>query len=199
MSPTQAYARRDRRSRTTTRPGPARARRAAAAVVIRPATPDDAAVVTDLRVALLHEDAPHRPRHHTSTLARLEARARALTVSQLAAAHRSPRREVLFVAEQHARPVGLLRCVVARSASLARPGRYALVTTVFVRPSLRRRGVLRRLLHAADTWARTHRLRELRLHCAVGNHVGNAAWTALGFAPVDILYRRAIPAEPSSP
>lgn len=193
MSRSGASIRLGMHSRARARPGPPRARRAPAAVVVRPATPDDVATVTELRLALLREDASHRPRTTPGAIG--EARARAVTESQLREAHRHPGLQILLLAEQRGQVLGLLRCVAARSSSLARPGRHALVTTAYVRPAHRCRGILRMLLHAADAWARTHRLPEMRLHCAVRNQAGNAAWAALGFTPMEILHRRVVPRE----
>lgn len=193
MSRTGASARPGSRSHSPPRPGSPRRRGRGPAIVVRPATPDDVIAVTELRTALRSETGP--PRAPANPQEGIEARAHALTEAQLAAAHRHPRRQVLLVAEHESRVVGLLRCVAARSSSFALPGRYALVTTVFVRPSHRRRGVLRSLLRAADAWARAIRLREMRLHCAVRNQVGHAAWAALGFTPVEILHRRVVPPE----
>lgn len=196
MSRAGVFTRPGTRTHPAARSGPPRRDRRVG-VVVRPATPRDAAAVTDLRVALLlAEAAPERP---AAPRARVERRARRLTESQLADAQRRGSRQALFVAEDLARGehvVGVLRCVVVRSSSFALPGRYALVTTAFVQPAYRRRGVLRRLLRAADAWARGSGIAEMRLHCAVRNQVGSLAWAALGFAPIETLYQRLVPPEP---
>jgi GNAT superfamily N-acetyltransferase len=155
-------------------------------VRVRAATAADVDAVAALRLALLREEAAHplftRPRKDAPAVVRR------LTAAQLV-----DERQVTLVALVGARAIGVLRCVGARGSALAHPPRFALVTTVYVRPAYRRRGVLRALVGAADAWARGRGLTEMRLHCGIGNAVGQAAWAALGFTPVEVLHRRRLP------
>jgi GNAT superfamily N-acetyltransferase len=147
-------------------------------ITVREATPADASAVSSLRRSLRREAGP------AQGPAGAGARARSVP-----AAPTGRRAGVVLLAERSGRPIGMLRCAEAAGNT----GRYAWVSAVYVVPDARRRGILRTLLVAADAWCRSRRLSELRLHCGLANAVGNAAWTALGFAPVKVLYRRSVP------
>lgn len=155
-------------------------------VTIRRATLADVDAVTELRLALLGAEwrgGTSKPRGQTSR------RARALSATQLA-----NRQQVVLLALHDEKAIGLLRCAARRRPGLLGPAAVAFITTVYVRPAWRRRGVLRALVRAAERWARAHRLTEMQLLCAVDNAVGRAAWKALGFEPIEILHRRSISA-----
>lgn len=152
------------------RPAASGSRRAR--TTVRRATAADAEVIEALRQALRQAEgipapAPRAPR---------------------ATAGSRGGRPVTFLAERDGQVVGVLRCT-ARSAS---SGHFGWVSTVYVTPGQRRRGVLRDLLLAAEAWCRRRGLAEMRLHCTVGNTGGAAAWTALGFTPSMVLYRRTV-------
>jgi GNAT superfamily N-acetyltransferase len=172
---------------TATRPRLARRASRAGAIVVRPATPADAAVITELRLALLDEEREHPL--FTDPPPDVSRRARALTDHQL-----DGQRETFFLAlDEAVAVVGMLRCVEVRGSPLAGPPSFAMVTSAYVRPGHRRRGVLRALVAAADDWCRSRRLGEMRLHCGLTNGSGNASWDSLGFAPVEVLRRRYVP------
>jgi len=138
----------------------------------------DAERIAELRLALLGE---HRSNPMYSRLRRdAPERAIELTQEQLAS-----EREAMFVATSGARIVGLLRCIDQRGHRLLRPARFALISTVYVEPAARRRGVLRSLMDAAIAWSRERGLTELRLQNAIDNPVALAAWDALGFRVVE--------------
>ena len=80
---------------------------------------------------------------------------------------------------------GILRCVESIGSPLLEPARYAYVSSVYVRPEARRRGVLRALLRAADAWSVARGLDQMRLHNVVGSESAEGAWTALGFDIVE--------------
>ena len=153
---------------------------------VRQATRVDLDVVVRLRLALLLE---HRG-HVVYGRLRPDAadRARVLYATQLEA-----RGEAIFLAEQRGETVGILRCVESHGSPLLQPSRYGYVSSVYVIPEARRRGVLRALLGAADAWCRARGLDEMRLHNATESVVANAAWGALGFAPVETLRVRPVP------
>jgi GNAT superfamily N-acetyltransferase len=175
-----------RRSRTSSA-APARPHATAVArVLIRPATKSDVAAITSLRLALLSEESL-RPLS-AEPANNVRHRARELTAMQVAGD-----REIVFVAVTHRRVIGTLRCVAVNGSPLLRDVRHAILTTAYVRPKYRRRGVLARMLGAADDWCRARGLRDIRLHCAIGNTDGNAAWSALGFRPVQLRYCRDVP------
>ena len=152
-------------------------------VRVRVATERDVDEVAALRLALAAEES-----QGGRISARLAARAR-----RISAAHIGGESEVTLLAVAAGRVVGMVRCVEVSGVALVGPSRYAVLTSAFVRPGSRRRGALSALLDAADAWCRSRQLGEIRLHCRIGNDGGQAAWSALGFAPVEIRYTRTVP------
>jgi aminoglycoside 6'-N-acetyltransferase I len=165
-----------------------KARPGANGVRVRPAVPRDLPVVVELRLALLREHPEH------AIYGRLRGdvgdRARELFASQL----RSPV-EVIFLAEQDGEAVGVLRCVESIGSPLMEPARYAYVSSVYVRPDMRRRGVLRAMLREAECWARERGLKQMRLHNVAGSANAEAAWSSLGFDVVEQVRLRNLSAE----
>jgi ribosomal protein S18 acetylase RimI-like enzyme len=165
----------------TVNPPPA----ARARVSVREATVADLDTVVALRLALLRE-------HGTNYIyKRLRAdapqRARRLFGSQLASAH-----EVTYLAEQDGEVVGILRCVESVGSPLLYPDRYGYVSSVYVAPVARRRGVLKALLARAVRWCEERDLSEIRLHSTSDGDSANAAWSALGFEIVEHLRVKSI-------
>ena len=154
-------------------------------VIVRPASADDLDVVTELRLALLREHADNPIYRRVRPDA--PARARRLYAAQLAS-----KSEVTLLAELDGAVVGILRCVENMGYPLLFPHAYGYISSVYVRPAARRRGVLRALLGAATEWCRARDLHELRLHNAADNPQSNAAWAALGFGVVEHLRMRRI-------
>lgn len=153
--------------------------RSTVAVTVQRATLRDLEAIVAMRDALRREEAalaadtvPDDDR----------GRLRATTRRQLVAP-----RQAFFVAHHRARTVGLLRC--ALPAAGASP-RWGVLTTAYVAPGSRRRGVLRALVDAAARWARGRGIRELRLRAHAANDTANAAWNALGFRAAAIVRRR---------
>jgi ribosomal protein S18 acetylase RimI-like enzyme len=161
---------------------------------IRQANPDDLEVVLRFRLALLREHAAN------PMYGRLRAdapeRARKLFAAQLTAAS-----EITYLAEapdgdsgdaprSAPRAIGILRCIESRGSPLLDPARYGYVASVYVIPEARRHGIVHRLLEAAVEWCDARGLDEIRLHTAVDNESGNAAWSALGFEIVEHLRTR---------
>jgi ribosomal protein S18 acetylase RimI-like enzyme len=156
----------------------ARAAAARTRVRVRPATMADAERIAELRLALLGE---HQSNAIYSRVRRdAPSRAIALTKEQLASD-----REAMFVATRDDRILGVLRCIDQRGHRLLRPSRFALISTVYVDPAVRRQGVLRSLMNAAVTWSRERGLTEMRLQNAVDNPLAVATWDALGFRVVE--------------
>ena len=163
-------------------------RTGAGGVRVRAATVRDLADVVALRLALLRE----HPGHAISGRLRRDVadRARELFAAQL----RSPV-EVIFLAEMAGETVGVLRCVESIGSPLMEPARDAYVSSVYVRPEVRRRGVLRALLGMAERWARERGLKQMRLHNVAGSANAEAAWSALGFDVVEQVRLRDLSAE----
>ena len=161
-------------------------------VTVRRATLRDLDAVVLLRLALLrvYPDHPIYGRLQPN----VSARARELFASQLRAVTES-----IFLADlaDPARAgVGILRCTESTGSPLLEPSRYAYVSSVYVCPDARRRGVLRALLRAAEDWSRARGLDEMRLHNVADSESAEGAWSALGFHVVEhVRLRRMNPLE----
>ena len=153
---------------------------------VRPATPRDLDAVVALRIALLREHPDHpiygrlRPE--------IDRRARDLFAAQLRA-----RTETILLAELAGEVVGIIRCVESIGSPLLEPARYAYVSSAYVRPDARRRGVLRALVTEVERWCRARGLDQMRLHNVAGSEAAERAWSALGFAIVEQVRLREIP------
>jgi GNAT superfamily N-acetyltransferase len=156
-----------------------------ARVRVRQATLRDLDAVVELRLALLRE----HPDHPIYGRLRPDAaeRARGLFGGQLRSTM-----EAIFLAELSGVVIGVLRCVESVGSPLLEPARYAYVSSTYVRPGVRRRGVLRALLRAAERWARARGLDQMRLHNVAGSTEAEGAWAALGFSVVEQVRVRAL-------
>jgi Acetyltransferases len=149
-------------------------------VTVRAATLEDLDTVVELRVALVRE-------HRDNPLySRLRPDAPLLARRHFAAQLRSTD-EVILLAEHEGRAVGILRCVQVAGIPLVFPALHGYISSVYVVPEARRRGVLRQLFTAALDWCRARGLTEIRLHNAVENQAANAAWESLGFETAEYL------------
>ncbi len=155
------------------------------AITVRAATAADLDAVTELRLALLseHRANPLYARPRTA----LRTRARHLFARQLAST-----REVTLLAFQDDAPVAVLRCVDSEGYPLMHPARYGYLTSAYVRPSLRRAGILRQMLEVAVDWCRGRGLTQLRLHSVAHAADANGAWETLGFEIAEHLRVRSI-------
>ena len=149
-------------------------------VRVRAAAVADLDTVVALRLALLreHQNNPLFERLHPDA----SARARELYRSHLASSE-----QVIFLAERGGAAVGILRCVHAVSSPLLLPEAYAYLSSAYVVPAERRSGILKALFDEGARWCRSRGLREARLYVSVGDHGARAAWSSLGFAPVEEL------------
>jgi ribosomal protein S18 acetylase RimI-like enzyme len=147
------------------------------AIAVRRATLSDLPVIVDLRVALLRENATH------PVYGRLRADAHERAYDMFAAQLRSTQ-EIIFLAELRDEVVGIIRCVETLNSPLLQPDRYCYISSVFVRPRVRRVGVLTALLRHAESWCADRGLTEMRLHNVPGGSA-SAAWSAGGFTVVE--------------
>jgi GNAT superfamily N-acetyltransferase len=99
--------------------------------------------------------------------------------------------EAMFVAQTQHRLIGVLRCADTPVSPLLFPERVCYVSSVFVRPDVRRKGVLRGLLVAAEAWCAERGISEMRLNNTVDS-VAAHAWQSLGFDVVEQVRRRAL-------
>ena len=151
-------------------------------VTVRRAALADLPTIVDLRLALLQENGDH------PVYGRLRADARERAYDVFGAQLRSSN-EVMFLAEMRGAVVGILRCVETLNSPLLHPDRYCYVSSVYVRPTARRSGVLTALLRRADEWCSDRGLTEMRLHNVPGGSAG-AAWSASGFAVIEEVRRK---------
>jgi len=153
---------------------------------VRPARPRDLDAVVALRVALLreHPDHPIYGRLRTE----IDRRARELFAAQLRSTS-----ETIFLAELASDVVGIIRCVESAGSPLLEPARYAYVSSAYVRPESRRRGVLRALVAEVERWCRARGLDQMRLHNVAGSAAAERAWDALGFSIVEQVRFRQLP------
>lgn len=151
-----------------------------AAIRVRRARLTDLETVVRLRLALLREHGSHPIYGRLRPDA--ERRAREIFAMQLASAG-----ETMFLAELGDTVVGILRCVESAASPLLDPPRYGYVSSVFVDPPARRRGVLKALLAAAEQWCTDRGMTEMRLHSVFGDDVSGTAWERMGFEPVEVV------------
>jgi len=153
-------------------------------ISVREAKPDDLDAVVELRLSLLREygDHPLYGRLHPD----VRRRAFELYRTQLASTS-----ETMFVAVRDGDIVGVLRCVDAPSSPLLMPEHYCYVSSAYVKPDLRRTGVLSALVDAAERWCDARGITEMRLHNASGVRMAEDTWSALGFEVVEQVRRRA--------
>jgi len=147
-------------------------------VTIRRATSNDLEAVVALRLALLREYSDHPI--YGRLRADAEQRARPMFAGQLDA-----ETEVIFLATENDVAVGLLRCVESAASPLLMPDRYCYVSSAYVRPDFRRKGVLHELFEHAVGWCKERGLTEMRLHNVGSRESSAAAWDAMGFEVVE--------------
>ena len=159
-------------------------------MIVRRATQADLDVVVELRLALLREYGDH------PVYGRLRPDAESRAQQAFAAQLDSPS-ECVFLAEENGETVGLLRCVESVSSPLLVPDRYCYVSSVYVKPGMRRRGLLRALIQRASSWCEERGLTEMRLHNVGTRKSSAAAWDSLGFEVVEqVRLRKLVPDKP---
>ena len=114
-------------------------------LVVRHARLDDLHAIVEMRLALLREYGDH------PLYANLRSDARDRALELFRAQLLSPS-ETMLLAERCGDIVGLMRCVESPSSPLLFPDRFCYVSSVYVRPAERRRGILRALLSAAEKY-----------------------------------------------
>jgi GNAT superfamily N-acetyltransferase len=154
-------------------------------LTVRTATLDDLQVIVELRMALLREYGDHPL--YANLRDDAEARAFELYRAQIDAPH-----ETIFVAERAGSVIGLLRCVDAIGSPLLFPDRYCYVSSVYVRPTERRHGVLHAMMAAAEQWCEERGLGEMRLHNVDSSDVAQRTWSSMGFGIVENVRRRTL-------
>jgi len=138
-------------------------------VRVRPARPRDTAALVRMRRALWPEGSAAE---HRSELGRY-FRGRGEKSEPLA---------ILIAETDRGRPVGFAEVSIRAYAEDCRTDRVGFLEGWWVAPGERRRGVGRKLVEAAEGWARRRRCLEFASDALPDNRVSLAAHRALGFA-----------------
>lgn len=147
-------------------------------ITVRRASSKDLDTIVELRMALLREYDDHPV--YGRLRADAEERARPLFAAQIDSSS-----EVMFIAEENDVAVGILRCVESAASPLLKPERYCYVSSAYVRPEYRRKGVMHDLFERAVVWCRSRGLDEMRLHNVGTREESASTWAALGFEVVE--------------
>lgn len=110
----------------------------------------------------------------------------------LRALHRDPDAEILvFDRGGTGTPEGLCIVRIDRAPPILEETERAEITDLGVRPGLRRQGVGRRLVEAAQSWVRDRGVERIEIQVAHGNREGQAFWRRLGYGDLmDVLHKR---------
>jgi GNAT superfamily N-acetyltransferase len=154
-------------------------------VTVREATVGDLDAVVAMRLALIREQPDHPIYGRLREDA--ERRARTFFTEQL----QSPT-EAMFLAEEGGAPVGIIRCVISRGSPLLFPTEYCYISSAYVVPAARGKGVLTRMMSAVEEWCAAMGLDELRLHNVAGDSRAEGVWDSLGFEVVEQVRRRSL-------
>lgn len=108
----------------------------------------------------------------------------------LRALQRDPDAEILIYA-QNETPVGLCIVRIDRAPPILEETERAEITDLGVRVEMRRQGVGRRLVEAAQEWVRDRGVARIEIQVATGNREGQAFWRGIGYADLlDVLHKR---------
>jgi GNAT superfamily N-acetyltransferase len=154
-------------------------------LTVRPAKLADLDSIVELRLALLREYQDHP--FYARLRPEVVQRAYELYRTQLMSSH-----ETIFLAERGGHVIGILRCVETATSPVLLPERYCYISSVYVIPPERKRGVLRMLMNAAEQWCDDRGIDEMRLHNSSRSPSARQSWSALGFEVVEEVRSRAV-------
>jgi GNAT superfamily N-acetyltransferase len=158
------------------------------AVEIRPAGPGDAAFITGLAGRLAEASAlPWLPREATVRFA-------ASGCQQAVAAIGQPAHAVLIACGGAAEPLGFVH--VHQDASAFTGEAVGYVSVVAVTASAAGAGVGRRLMQAAEDWARRHGCALITLEVFASNTAARAVYARLGYREQTLKLAKPLPAIP---
>lgn len=144
-------------------------------IVVRRIRPDEGGLLRELRLRSLAD----APLAYGQTLAEAFAEPDAAWAEAARSGARGPRR--LWIIAERIEPDGR-RTPVGIATGRRRMPETLLIFSVWVDPSVRRRGVMRRLIGATERWAARTGARRTLLWVIAANEEAVAAYCALGFA-----------------
>jgi ribosomal protein S18 acetylase RimI-like enzyme len=100
--------------------------------------------------------------------------------------------EVVLVAEDGRVPIGFAAGKVTPGNGFQVPGRLGQITDCYVIPARRRRGAGRRLASRMADLLVGKGAETIRLQVVVKNAEAEAFWASLGYAPLEVIFERAI-------
>lgn len=133
---------------------------------VRPATPGDSEAWLRMRLALWPDstDAEHR-----------------VSIEQYFSGHRRDPQETLIAFDAAGSPVGFVELSIRNIVDSCATDRVGYVEGWYVSPDVRRRGIGRALVEAAEAWAIEQGCTEFGSDALIDNLVSQTAHAALGF------------------
>jgi len=95
----------------------------------------------------------------------------------------------LLVAAQGGKLVGFMLCLLSPNVPVFKERTLGIVSEVYVRSDLRKKGVTREMLKVALRWFHKNKVSSVQLSVAAANLEARAAWGQLGFKPHMMLKR----------
>ena len=95
----------------------------------------------------------------------------------------------LIVADEAGEIVGFMLCMLSPNAPIFRDRQLGVISDVYVREDLRRKGIAKKMFDVAAKWFAKNKVRSVQLNVAAANLEGRAAWRSLGFEPLMIMKR----------
>jgi ribosomal protein S18 acetylase RimI-like enzyme len=95
----------------------------------------------------------------------------------------------LIVADEEGELVGFMLCLLSPNVPIYRDRKLGVISDVYVREDLRRKGIAKKMFDMAAEWFAKNRVRSVQLNVAAANLEGRAAWRSLGFEPFMITKR----------
>ena len=151
-------------------------------ISLRPATSADTAFLTSVTRRL--GEVPIPPWRTPSEVAAADLR------QMLPAVAANNPSSIVLVAEDAGDPVGCLFVTTEEDFFSGRPGAH--VEVVAVKQEAEGRGLARRLLDAAESWARAQGYDHMTLNVFVGNARARAVYESLGYGAETVRYRKSL-------
>jgi ribosomal protein S18 acetylase RimI-like enzyme len=92
----------------------------------------------------------------------------------------------LIVAQEDGEIVAFMLCLLEPNVPVYRERQIGVISDVYVKEGLRRKGLARRMLDLAVVWFKKNKVRTVRLNVAAANLEARAAWRMIGFEPLMI-------------